>query len=119
MTTTTRRELFLLKNGGTVIDTTGMRKLGLWGIDAGLDKSFADIEALSAKCKFHNCSHTNEPGCTIIEAILTGELSEERWHSYRKLKTENKYNENCNGYLAEKKQKFKNIAEINKNSYRR
>ncbi len=112
--TTTRRELFLLKQGGMVIDTPGMRELGLWNIDEGLDKSFADIEALAAMCRFHNCSHTSEPCCAIKEAISKGEISEERWLSYQKLKAENRYAENSNEYLVEKKQKFKNIAKINK-----
>lgn len=117
--TTTRRELFLLKQGGMVIDTPGMRELGLWDADEGLDKSFADIEKLAAGCKFRNCSHTNEPCCAIREAIFKGELSEERWFSYQKLKNENSYAENRNEYLVEKNQKFKNIAKINKSARER
>lgn len=112
--TTTRRELFLIKQGGMVIDTPGMRELGLWDIDEGLDQSFADVEALAARCRFRNCSHTSEPGCAMKEAISKGELSKERWLSYQKLKAENRYAENSKEYLAEKKQKFKNIAKINK-----
>lgn len=112
--TTTRRELFLLKQGGMVIDTPGMRELGLWDIEEGLERSFADIEELAARCKFHDCTHTNEPGCAIREAICNGELAKERWLSYQKLKNENSYAENRNEYLIEKNQKFKNIAKINK-----
>lgn len=117
--TTTRRELFLLKQGGMVIDTPGMRELGLWDVDEGLDKSFADIDKLATGCKFRNCSHTNEPCCAIREAVFKGELSEERWFSYQKLKNENSYSENRNEYLAEKNQKFKNIAKINKSARER
>ena len=91
-----------------------MRELGLWDVDEGLDKSFADIEKLAAMCKFHNCSHTSEPCCAVKEAISKGELSKERWLSYKKLKTENKYTENIDDYLAEKKRKLKNISKINK-----
>lgn len=112
--TTTRRELFLLKQGGMVIDTPGMRELGLWDTDEGLDKTFSDIEDLAAMCRFNNCSHTSEPGCAINEAISNGELSKERWLSYQKLKAENRYAENSSDYLAEKNQKFKNIAKFNK-----
>ncbi len=112
--TTTRRELFLLKQGGMIIDTPGMRELGLWDIDEGLDKSFSDIEELANMCKFHNCSHTSEPCCAVKEAISRGELSKERWVSYQKLRAENKYTENSEDYLAEKKQKLKNISKINK-----
>lgn len=114
--TTTHRELFLLKQGGMVIDTPGMRELGLWDAQTGLDKSFSDIEKLSEMCRFSNCNHTNEPGCAIKEAISKGELSKERWLSYQKLKAENKYAENSNEYLEEKKEKFKKIAKINKSA---
>lgn len=117
--TTTRRELFLLKQGGMVIDTPGMRELGLWDIEEGLERSFADIEELAARCKFHDCTHTNEPGCAIREAICNGELAKERWLSYQKLKNENSYAENRNEYLIEKNQKFKNIAKINKSVRKR
>ena len=117
--TTTRRELFLLKEGGMVIDTPGMRELGLWESEGGLDKSFSDIEALAAGCRFHDCSHTTEPGCAVQTAIAQGRLSKERWQSYRKLKTETRYVEDTEGYLAEKNAKFKNIAKINRTSNKR
>lgn len=112
--TTTRRELFLLRQGGMVIDTPGMRELGLWQVDEGLNQSFEDIETLANLCRFRDCSHTNEPGCAVREAVAKGELSRERQRSYQKLKTENRYTEDTERYLAEKRQKFKNIAKINK-----
>ncbi len=71
--TTTRRELFLLPSGGMVIDTPGMRELGMWDNNAGIEKTFADIEELAFRCKFCNCTHTNEPGCAIQKALETGE----------------------------------------------
>ena len=117
--TTTRRELFLLKQGGMVIDTPGMRELGLWNNEEGLDRTFSDIEELTTMCRFTNCSHTGEPGCAVKDAISRGELSEERWFSYLKLKNENRYSENSSDYLAEKKQKFKNIAKFNKNNHKK
>lgn len=117
--TTTRRELFLLKQGGMVIDTPGMRELGLWESEEGLGKSFSDIEALAVRCRFRNCSHTNEPGCAVRAALAQGELSEARWQSYQKLKTENRYMDDTEGYLAEKNAKFKNIAKINRTSRNR
>lgn len=112
--TTTRRELFLLEQGGLLIDTPGMRELGLWDAEEGLERSFSDIEDLAARCRFRGCSHTQEPGCAVREAIARGELSLERLQSYRKLKVENRYAEDAAGYLAEKKEKFKKIAKINK-----
>lgn len=99
-----------------VIDTPGMRELGLWEIDERLDKSFSEIEALASMCRFRNCSHTNEPHCAVKEAVAKGQLSKERLQSYQKLKSENRYVEDTEGYMAEKKQKFKNIAKINKRS---
>lgn len=65
-------------------------------------------------CKFTNCTHTNEPGCKILEAIKQGKLSEERYNQYEKLKNEIKYNANSDDYLKEKKEKFKAIAKINR-----
>ena len=112
--TTTRRELFLLEGGGAVIDTPGMRELGLWDADEGLDRLFADIEALSEMCRFKDCTHGVEPGCAVKEAINDGRLCEERFTSYIKLKAESAYCENTDEYLAEKKRKFKSIAKINK-----
>jgi len=110
--TTTRRELFLLPNGGLVIDTPGMRELGMWDAAGGLDKTFFDVEDLSLQCRFKDCSHTSEPGCAVLSAIESGELSEERWLSYQKLKAENAYAEDSEGYLAAKEKKFKDIAKF-------
>ena len=101
--------ILLLPNGGIVIDTPGMRELGMWDVSAGFEKSFNDVEAL-----FRNCTHTLEPGCAVYEAIANGELSLERWDSYRKLKTEAAFADDHSSYLAEKEKKFKNIAKINK-----
>ena len=114
--TTTRRELFLLPRGGLVIDTPGMRELGLWDAGEGLDRSFADIEALAAQCRFRDCSHTKEPGCAVQAALECGALSRDRWLSYRKLTAENQYAEDTGEYLAQKNEKFKNIAKINKSN---
>lgn len=116
--TTTRRELIFLPDGGMVIDTPGMRELGMWDAESGLDKSFADVEQFFGKCRFRNCSHTSEQGCAIYEAILNGELSEKRWRAYRKLKTEASYSENKEDYLLGKEKKFKQIAKMNKMSKR-
>lgn len=97
--TTTRRELIFIPSGGCVIDTPGMRELGLYSAD--LSKSFADIDEISTMCKFRNCTHTNEPGCAVIKAINDGLLPEERLYSYLKLKKEVKY-EGLNSKQIEK-----------------
>lgn len=113
--TTTRRQLFLLDGGGMVIDTPGMRELGLWDADSGLDQSFSDIKKLSEMCRFSDCTHTHEPHCAVLESISNGTLSKERLMSYKKLIAENEYSENADEYTAKKNLKFKDIAKINKN----
>lgn len=117
--TTTHRELFVLPNGCAVIDTPGMRELGMWDSQDGIERTFADIEELTAKCRFNDCSHIKEPGCAILKAIEDGQLSIERWQSYRKLKAENSYMEDSESYLAAKKKKFKEIAQYNKSNKKR
>ncbi|OJF94173.1 ribosome small subunit-dependent GTPase A [Alkalibacterium sp. 20] len=87
--TTTRREIIILPNGGVVIDTPGMREIGLES--ANLSRTFSDIDTLAAECKFNDCSHMSEPGCAVKKAIREGELTEERFASYLKLKKEAKY----------------------------
>lgn len=87
--TTTRREMVIMPDGGIVIDTPGMREIGV--ISADLSKSFADIDELADKCKFRDCTHGNEPGCAVQKAVKEGILSAERLESYKKLKKEAKY----------------------------
>ena len=116
--TTTRRELLLLPGNGIMIDTPGMRELGMWDAAEGLGKAFADIEELALSCRFNNCTHRGEPGCAISAALESGALPQERWLSYQKLQTENAYTENSESYLAAKEQKFKDIAKRNKTSRR-
>ena len=87
--TTTRRELLILPGGGVVIDTPGMRELGIENIN--LTKTFIDIDELAKKCKFRDCTHTCEPNCAVQKAIQDGLLSAERFANYLKLKKEAKY----------------------------
>ena len=112
--TTTHRELLILPCGAAVIDTPGMRELGMWDAGEGIAATFADIEALAEKCRFKNCTHSTEPGCAVRAAIERGELSGERLSSYEKLRKENAYSEDAAGYLAAKEEKFRKIAKINK-----
>lgn len=112
--TTTHRELITLKNGACVIDTPGMRELGMWNNESGLEEVFSDVEELFSKCRFSDCTHSCEPGCAVLQALKDGDLSQERWNSYQKLTAENKYVADGNEYLKEKNKKFKEIAKINK-----
>ena len=86
--TTTHRQLLLLNSGALVIDTPGMRELGMWSVDEGLQDAFSDVEQFFGRCRFADCSHEREPGCAIREAISAGTLEEARWQSYQKLKAE-------------------------------
>ena len=108
--TTTHRELILLPGGGMVIDTPGMRELGMWDNESGLEQSFADIEELAANCRFSDCSHTSEPGCAIRRALEDGTLDPGRWNSYQKLNLELEYAADSESYLAQKEKKFKDIS---------
>jgi ribosome biogenesis GTPase len=82
--TTTHRELIVLASGALLIDTPGMRELGLWETETEVDKGFDDVIAIAASCRFGDCGHVTEPGCAIREALETGGLSSERWASYQK-----------------------------------
>jgi ribosome biogenesis GTPase len=86
--TTTHRELILLPSGRLVLDTPGMRELGLWDADAGVAATFADVEALAANCRFGNCAHATEPGCAVQSALAEGRLDAARWRNYAKLQRE-------------------------------
>lgn len=104
--TTTHRELFHLDKGA-IIDTPGMRELQLWQGD--LSNTFEDIEELAAKCKFSDCSHRNEPGCAVRNAIEIGQISEERYERYQKLNKELRYVENKRTMSAKRAEKQKMI----------
>jgi ribosome biogenesis GTPase len=84
--TTTRRELFVMPNGAILIDTPGMRELGLWAKEESVADAFLDIEEIAQNCKFRNCNHVNDLGCAVVEAVKRGGLDTERYESYLKLK---------------------------------
>jgi ribosome biogenesis GTPase len=87
--TTVRREMIPLPGGGVLIDTPGLRGVGLFDADEGLERVFAEIEELAADCRFADCGHRTEPGCAVQAAIESGELDRRRLDSYRKLQREN------------------------------
>ena len=86
--TTTHRQLIRLQSGVMIIDTPGMRELGMWDVSEGLDQAFADVESYLGKCRFSDCKHEREPGCAIRAAIEAGQLDISRWESYQKLSEE-------------------------------
>ncbi|MCW8986397.1 MAG: ribosome small subunit-dependent GTPase A [Gammaproteobacteria bacterium] len=107
--TTTSRELIQLENSAMLIDTPGMRELGNLSVDTGMDETFAEIVELSQNCKFSNCSHTKEKGCAILAAINEGELSEQRYKNYLKMKNESAFNEMS---YSEKRKKDKDFGKM-------
>jgi ribosome biogenesis GTPase len=91
--TTSRRQMTVLDNGALLVDTPGMRELGLMGVDASLDDSFSDIHELSKNCRFNDCTHSVEVGCAILVAVQSGSVSEARYQSYMKLIKESQFHE--------------------------
>ncbi|MEV0477318.1 ribosome small subunit-dependent GTPase A [Streptomyces prunicolor] len=89
--TTTTRNLLALPGGGVLIDTPGLRGVGLWDAQTGVGQVFAEIEELAGRCRFQDCAHVAEPGCAVLAAVDSGDLSERRLDSYRKLMRENQW----------------------------
>ncbi|HML48792.1 MAG TPA: ribosome small subunit-dependent GTPase A, partial [Clostridia bacterium] len=86
--TTTHRQLFRLDSGLLVIDTPGMRELGLWDAVEGVRETFADVEGLVGACRFADCTHEREPGCAVRAALESGALTLKRWEQYLRLQKE-------------------------------
>ena len=100
--TTTYRRLFELENGVTIIDTPGMREIGIANNAEGVNETFSDIEEIARQCRFGNCRHDTEPGCAVRAAIEEGTLSQERYDLYLSLATENEKNHAKNNYEKKK-----------------
>lgn len=90
---TTHRQLIMLDGGAMVIDTPGMRELGNFSVADGLNETFTEISELSQKCRFGDCTHTNEKGCAVLEAVENGRLSVKRYQNYIKMNRESVFNE--------------------------
>lgn len=115
--TTTRREMVLLPTGGILIDTPGMRELGLWNAENGLAQTFSEFDEYSELCKYSDCTHTHEAGCSVLSALEKGLIPRERYDNYLKLRKELKYLEskqNGTARIAEKR-KWKAIHKELKN----
>ncbi|WP_068008207.1 ribosome small subunit-dependent GTPase A [Nocardia pseudobrasiliensis] len=118
--TTVHRELRPLPGGGTLIDTPGLRSVGLWEAAEGLERTFSDIESLAAACRFDDCAHRTEPGCAVLAAIESGELPQRRLDSYRKLQRENEWlaTRTDARLRAERLRAWKNIERSQRSVYR-
>lgn len=108
--TTSRRQLHRMPDGGLILDTPGMRELGLWDADAGIERSFADIDALASTCRFSDCGHAGEPGCAVAAAISDGDLDASRFEGWRKLEREARHLERRVDALARAEQRRRGKA---------
>lgn len=89
--TTTHKQMIILQSGGLIIDTPGIRELQLWDAEDGISQTFDDIEKIALSCKFSDCTHTNEPGCAVQNAIKKGYLDPDRLENYLKVQKEQEY----------------------------
>lgn len=111
--TTVRRELMLLESGAIVIDNPGMREFGVLGAEGGFEASYTDILAFAAQCRFRDCSHLNEPGCAVREALDSGRISAEHYDNFVKLRKESQHHQLSH---AEKRKKDRDFGRFIKSA---
>lgn len=109
---TSHRELIILENGGILIDNPGMREVGIADTASGLETTFDMIVRLSSNCRFKDCTHTNEKGCSVIEAVEKGEIDKASYKNYLKMEREKAYFEST---IEEKRKKDKDFGKMVKN----
>ncbi len=109
---TDHRELFVLENGGIIIDTPGMRELGVTENSEGIKTTFQEIYDISLKCKFTDCKHINEKGCAVIEALKKGNIDKDSFENFQKIQKEQ---ERFQITVAEKHKKEKEFGKMLKN----
>jgi ribosome biogenesis GTPase len=112
---TDHRELFVLENGGIIIDTPGMRELGIADSENGLEITFDLIVSLAKKCRFKDCTHIHEVGCNVIAAVNAGEIDKDSYENYIKLQREKAHYEST---IAEKRKKDKAFGKLIKNYFK-
>lgn len=110
--TTKHRELVVLENGGMIIDNPGMREIGIIDSNIGIETTFDLIYSLSENCKYNDCTHINEIGCSVIEAVKKGKIDKASYENYLKMEKEKAYFESS---VAERRKKEKNFGKIMKN----
>lgn len=109
---TSYRELIILENGGILVDNPGMREVGIADTTSGLETTFDKIISLSQNCQFKDCTHTNETGCSVIEAVEKGEIDKASYENYMKMEREKAHFESS---LVEKRKKDKDFGKMIKN----
>ena len=116
---TTAREMYFLENGSIVIDNPGMREIGMTDVNVGIDTLFDEIAILAEQCKFVDCTHINEPGCRVLEALESGVLDAEKYSNYVNLKKEAKYYEMTELEKREKDRQFGKFIKIYKKQFKK
>ncbi len=116
--TTTHRQLLKLPQGCMIIDTPGMRELGMWDASQGIDEAFPEVEGLLGRCKFRDCSHQREPGCAIRASIEAGDLEESRWLRYCRLKQESDASVTQAELLKRKADFFKSLSKSKRSKHK-
>lgn len=106
---TTHRQLIKLECEAMLIDTPGMRELGNFAVETGINETFKDIVALAGQCRFTDCTHRNEKGCAVLKAVEDGQIPEKRYQNYIKMKNESIYNEMS---YSEKRQKDRQFGKL-------
>lgn len=109
---TSHRELIILENGGVLIDNPGMREVGIADSTNGLEITFNKIISLSQYCKFKDCTHIKEKGCSVLEAVEKGEIDEASYQNYLKMEREKAHFEST---VAERREKDKEFGKMLKN----
>ncbi|HRO85722.1 MAG TPA: ribosome small subunit-dependent GTPase A [Niabella sp.] len=109
---TSHRELIVLENGGILIDNPGMREVGIADTAIGLETTFDRIISLSQKCKFKDCTHTNEIGCAVLDAVEKGEIDKKSYENYLKMEREKAHFEST---IEERRKKDKEFGKMIKN----
>ena len=112
---TEHRELFILENGGIIIDTPGMKELGMTDIEEGVKATFREIVDLGASCRFPDCKHISEAGCAVLEALATGALERDSYENYVKMQREQEHFQTT---LAEKRKREKQFGKLVKQYYK-
>jgi ribosome biogenesis GTPase len=110
--TTARRQLSVLDNGALLIDTPGMRELGMIAVGTSIEGSFSDIHNVSTRCRFKDCTHTIEPGCAILKAVENGELDEDRYRNYLKLMKESEFHHMSYSERRKKDKEFGRMIKV-------
>ena len=106
---TSHRELIILENGGIVIDNPGLREVGITDSTSGVEEVFNEISRFSMNCKFQDCTHTNEIGCAVLEALENGDMNKHAYENYLKIEKEKSFFETS---VLEKRKKEKMFGRI-------